>query len=107
MYNGTLTNKGTIIVEGTFNSGYEEYFKEYSLKIQSFLKQYQTTIVRRQLIKETLYGEEKPNLVMLIDFEDREVARKIFFEAEYISIIPLRDKIFRSFKMYLADFGDV
>jgi uncharacterized protein (DUF1330 family) len=101
------TNKGTIIVEGTFNVGYEEYFKEYSSKIQAFLKQFQTTIIRRQLINETLYGQDKPNLIMLIDFEDKEVARKIFFEEEYISIIPLRDKIFKTFKMYLADFDNV
>ena len=101
------TKKGTIIVEGTFTIGYEEYFKEYSLKIRSFLKQYQTTVIRRQLINETLYGQDKPNLIMLIDFEDREVARKIFFEEEYISLIPLRDKIFKTFKMYLADFDNV
>jgi uncharacterized protein (DUF1330 family) len=101
------TNKGTIIVEGSFNTGYEEYFTEYSLKIRSFLKQYQTTIIRRQLINETLYGQDKPDLVMVIDFEDREVARKIFFEEEYISLIPLRDKIFKTFKMYLADFDNV
>ena len=99
--------KSTIIVEGTFNIGYEVYFEEYSFKIQSFLKQYQTTIIRRQLISETLYGHYKPNLIMLIDFEDRDVARKIFFEKEYISLIPLRDKIFKTFNMYLAEFGNV
>jgi uncharacterized protein (DUF1330 family) len=44
---------------------------------------------------------------MLIDFADKEVARKIFFEQEYLSIIPLREKVFKTFKMYLADFGNV
>jgi uncharacterized protein (DUF1330 family) len=99
--------KGTIIVEGTFNIGYEKYFEEYSLKIQTFLKQFETSIVRRQLIKEALYGHDKPDLIMLIDFEDRDVANKIFFEDEYISLIPLREKVFKTFKMYLADFGNV
>lgn len=99
--------KGTIIVEGTFKTGYEKYFEEYSLKIKIFLNQYQTTIIRRQLITETLYGADKPNLIMLIDFEDIEIAKKIFFEEEYISIIPLREKVFTTFKMYLAGFGNI
>src|SRR3954470_15004792 len=99
--------KGTIIVEGTFNIGYEKYFEEYSLKIKTFLKQFETSSVRRQLIKETLYGHDKPDLIMLSDFEDRDVANKIFFEDEYISLIPLREKVFKTFKMYFADFGNV
>ena len=99
--------KGTIIIQGTFNDGYKAYFEEYSFKVQSFLKKNKTTIIRRQLISKTLYGYEKPSLIMLIDFEDTEIALKIFFEEEYISLIPLRDKVFKSFKMYLADFGNV
>jgi hypothetical protein len=44
---------------------------------------------------------------MLIDFPGIEIAETIFFDAGYISIIPLRDKIFTYFNMYLADFGGV
>src|SRR5678815_4071038 len=100
-----ITIKGTIIVEGTFNEGYEKYFSDYSLKIATFLNQFEATVIRRQLIQETLYGQDTPNLIMLIDFADKEVARKIFFEQAYLSIIPLRDKVFKTFNMYLADFG--
>ena len=32
-----------------------------------------------------------------------EVAERIFFEPEYLSIIPLRDRIFADFRMYLAE----
>lgn len=101
------TVKGTIIVLGTFTEGHEKYFSEYSSKIRTFLEQFETTVIRRQIIRETLYGEGKPGLVMLIDFENKEVARKIFFEEEYISIIPLRDKVFKSFEMYFAEFGSI
>ena len=99
--------KGTIIVEGTFNEGYEKYFEEYSLKIQAFLKQHNAITIRRQLILETLYGTDKPNLIMVIDFENSEVAKTVFFEKEYLSIIPLREKVFKTFKMYLASHGNV
>lgn len=97
----------TIIVEGTFRTGYERYFDDYSKKVSDFLKKYDTVVVRRQLITERLYGQGQPSLVMLIDFGDKEVAKRIFFEEEYISIIPLRSKVFKAFKMYLAEAGDV
>jgi uncharacterized protein (DUF1330 family) len=77
------------------------------LKIETFLNQFEASVTRRQLIQETLYGQDRPGLTMQIDFEDKEVARKIFFEQEYLSIIPLREKVFKIFKMYLADFGNV
>ena len=36
-----------------------------------------------------------------------KIAETLFFEAEYLSIIPLRDKIFKDFNMYLADYGEI
>lgn len=99
--------RATVIVEGTFKEGYGVYFEEYSVQIQQFLKKHPTTIVRRQLIIETLYGTNTPNLIMLIDFESIQVARNIFFEEEYKAIIPLRNKVFKVFKMYLAEFGNI
>ena len=101
------TEKGTIIVEGTFQAGYEPYFEEYSLKIKALLTKLWAVVIRRQLIEDTLYGNDKPSLIMVIDFPDKEIARSAFFESEYTAIIPLRSKIFKSFKMYLARYGEV
>ena len=101
------TQKATIIVEGTFKEGYENYFEEYSKRVREFISKNNGVTIRRQLITKTLYGQRKPNLIILIDFPSIEIAGTIFFDAEYISIIPLRDKIFAYFNMYLADFGGV
>jgi uncharacterized protein (DUF1330 family) len=97
----------TIIVEGTFAAGYEDHFDAYSQKIRDFLKQFDTTVIRRQLISETIYGENHPNLIMIIDFANHDLARNIFRGDEYLSIIPLRDKVFKDFKMYLAETGTI
>jgi len=99
--------KGTIIVEGTFRTGYEEYFEEYSIKIRTFLQQYDATIIRRQLVTEILYGQKSPDLIMLIDFRNIDVAKKIFFDKQYTAIIPLRNKVFKTFKMYIAESGSI
>jgi uncharacterized protein (DUF1330 family) len=101
------TQKVTIIVEGSFAEGYENYFEEYSATIRNYLAKHGGVVIRRQLIKETLYGQNGPDIIMVIDFDDRNVAKRIFFENEYLQVIPLRDKIFKTFKMYLADTGNV
>jgi uncharacterized protein (DUF1330 family) len=44
---------------------------------------------------------------MIIDFDDKELAQNLFFQEEYLSILPLREKVFATFRMYLADFGSV
>jgi len=100
-------NQATIVVEGTFREGYEEYFDEYSRTMKAFLAKHQGTTLRRQLIKKTLYGTHTPSLVMVIDFPTEELAATVFFEQEYLDVIPLREKIFADFRMYLAEFGNV
>ena len=73
------TQKATIIVEGTFAEGYEKYFEEYSVTISNYLAKYNAVVIRRQLVKEVLYGQNVPNLFMVIDFDDKILAKKIFF----------------------------
>jgi len=42
---------------------------------------------------------------MVIDFPTREVAATAFLEQEYLDIIPLRDRVFSDFHMFLAQYG--
>src|SRR5262249_50987959 len=99
--------KTTIIVEGVFRPDFESYFADYSKLVRAYLEKHGGQVIRRQRIAEVLYGEEKMDLVMVIDFPDREIARRIFFEQEYLDIIPLRDRVFSRFSMYLAEAGNV
>lgn len=99
--------KATIIVEGIFQPNYERYFAQYSARVRAYLSRHDGVVVRRQRVTKMLYGKLRPDLVIVIDFADHMVAERIFFAPEYLDIIPLRDKIFSEFSMYLADFGDI
>jgi len=99
--------QATIVVEGVFREGYAPYFAEYSRTVRAYLEKHDGAVVRRQRIGKVLYGRDKPDLVMLIDFPDAALAERIFFAPEYLAIIPLRDKVFADFRMYLAEFGDI
>jgi uncharacterized protein (DUF1330 family) len=94
--------KATIVVIGTFRAGYEEIFGDYSSQVRRFLDQKGATVIRRQRIERTLYGERSPSLVMMIDFPTRESAETAFFEQSYLDLIPLRDRVFSDFQMFLA-----
>jgi uncharacterized protein (DUF1330 family) len=79
----------------------------YSGLVRRYLEKHQGEVIRRQRVEKALYGEEKPDLVMVIDFPDQALAERVFFEKEYVDIIPLRNKVFSRFSMYLARFGDI
>lgn len=100
-------SKYTIIVEGKFSPDYESIFPEYSKKVRSYLEKHNGEVVRRQKIEKALYGDSAPDLYMVIDFPNKEVAETIFFEQEYLDIIPLRNKVFSDFKMYIAPYGEI
>jgi uncharacterized protein (DUF1330 family) len=44
---------------------------------------------------------------MVIDFPTEELAETLFFQQEYLDILPLRDRIFADFRMYLAAYGEI
>ena len=100
-------SQATIVVEGTFQPGYEEFFPEYSRTVRAFLDRNQATVVRRQRVRRTLYGPHAPDLIMVIDFPDSEVAERLFLEGEYLDLLPLRDRVFADFRMYLAAPGEI
>lgn len=100
-------SQATIVVEGTFRPGYEEFFDHYSRTIRELLARHQATVIRRQRVRRTLYGTHAPDLIMVIDFPDAEVAERLFLEGEYLDLLPLRDRVFADFRMYLAAPGEI
>jgi uncharacterized protein (DUF1330 family) len=99
--------KTTIVVVGTFREGYEQFFAEYSRKVRTFLDARGAIVVRRQRVERVLHGNAAPDLVMLIDFPEKETAETVFLEPEYLVLIPLREKVFSDFQMFLAAYGEV
>lgn len=99
--------EATIVVLGTFREGYEAVFADYSSKVRAFLATKGAVVIRRQTVERTLYGELSPSLFMAIDFPSKEVAANAFFEQDYLDLLPLRDKVFSSFHMFLSPYGEI
>jgi uncharacterized protein (DUF1330 family) len=103
----TSDTGATIVVLATFREGYEAHFAEYSASVRAFLDRRGARVVRRQRVEAVLYGGGTASLVMVIDVPSRAEAERMFFEPEYEAILPLRDRIFRAFEMYLAAPGEI
>jgi uncharacterized protein (DUF1330 family) len=101
------TLKTTVVVEGLFKQGFEEHFAEYSRKVRAYLERHGGQVIRRQRVRRVLIGDTGPDLIMLIDFPSDAVAERIFFAPEYLALVPLRNRVFAEFRMYLAEYGDI
>jgi hypothetical protein len=55
--------KATIIVEAIFRTGFEDHLQEYLALVRQYLKRHGGQVIRRQRIKRTLYGGDKPDLL--------------------------------------------
>lgn len=71
--------------------------------MRTYLDSYGAQVIRRQRVEKCLYGTGSIDLIMVIDFASAELAERIFFLPGYLALIPLRDKVFADFRMYLAD----
>ncbi len=99
-------SEATIIVIGTFRDSYQDVFQEYSRRVRAFLASKGAVVIRRQLIEQTLFGDLGSDLFMVIDFPNKDIAAKAFHEQEYLDILPLRDRVFEKFDMFLAMPGE-
>lgn len=103
-----MTDPGaTIVVVATFRDGYEEHFAEYSARVRAYLDRNGARVIRRQRVEASLFGNGTASLVMVIDVPSRALAERMFFEPEYRAILPLRDRVFSGFQMYLAAPGEL
>jgi uncharacterized protein (DUF1330 family) len=92
----------TIVVAGSFREGYESNFDEYLKRLETCIEKHHGEIICRQVAERHISGSHTPRLIMVIDFYNHHIAENIFFEPEYLALIPLRDKIFVDFRMYLT-----
>lgn len=92
-----------IVVAGTFREGYESYFDEYLKRLGTCIEKHHGEIICRQVAEEHIFGSNTPRLITVIDFHNQHIAENIFFEPEYLALLPLSDKIFVDFRMYLTN----
>ncbi len=93
------------VLQGTFNEGGQNTpeFKEYSQRSNSNGEANGGKLLGKYVISENLGQGEMPHVVFIIEYPSYEVAKSVFTNEEYMSIIPLRDIAFKEVKILLSE----
>ena len=92
-----------LVIEGTFNDNkmQSEEFAQYSKRSSEIVKSHGGSVNNKFMIDENLVEGDTPHFIILLDFPSRDAAKKAFRSEEYLSIIYLRDIIFKDVKILL------
>jgi len=95
--------KYTVVIEGTFNDNkmQSEEFAQYSKRSNANGEAHGGIVKNKFMIEENLTQSNTPHFVILIEFPSKDAAKKAFTSEEYLSIIYLRDIIFKDVKILL------
>ena len=94
----------TVILQGIFNENKMESaeFAEYSKRSNANAEAHGGMVKNKYMIDENLAESEKPNFVIIVEFPSKDTATKAFTSEEYLSIIHLRDVVFKDVKILLT-----
>lgn len=94
----------TVILQGIFNEKKMESteFKEYSKRSNANSEVHGGVVKNKYIIEENLVKSEKPNFVIIVEFPSKDAATNAFKSEEYLSIIYLRDIVFKDVKILLT-----
>ena len=100
--NPDSNNKSIVIIEATFNQHgrHTPEFKEYSRRSNANGEAHGGVVLAKYQITENLGDGELPHLLLVIEYPDKESAHETFSNAQYLSLLPLREVAFKQVKIY-------
>lgn len=95
------TEKSIIIIEATFhpNGMNTPEFKEYSRRSNANGEAHGGVVIEKYQVTNNLGTGGKPHMILVIEYPSPELAFKTFSNAEYRSLLPLREVIFSEVKI--------
>jgi len=99
------SKKAIVIIEATFNPDGMKTpeFKEYSRRSNANGEAHGGVVISKYQVTDNLGNGDTPNLVLVIEYPDREKAEQTFTNQEYLDILPLREVAFKQVKIFLTN----
>jgi uncharacterized protein (DUF1330 family) len=94
-------NKVIIVIEATFNpnSMNTPEFKEYSQRSNANGEAHGGVVLQKLQVTENLGSGDTPHMVLIIEYPSQDMASQTFNSDEYLSILPLREVVFKEVKI--------
>lgn len=93
----------TMIVNGWINPEGKEALSEYVQASTPLFAEAGGHLISRYQIAKTVLGNESPNLVVLMSFDNAQSIQGVFDLEAYKELIPLREKGFRKLEVCIAE----
>lgn len=96
-----MTQKCTVIIEGTFKQGMEKSpeFIEYSKKSNENGEMHGGIVLKKFVVSENLGTGETPNFILFIEYPTRKKVIKAFSNSHYLRLLEMREQIFKEVKI--------
>ena len=97
--------KAIVFIEATFNVNgmHTPEFKEYSRRSNANGEARGGVVLGKYQVTDNLAEGELPHLLLVIEYPDIVCARETFSNAEYLSLLPLRQVAFKQVKIYTTN----
>ncbi len=96
-------SKGVLVALGVLNPDESEAFKSYAEGAPPLLVAAGGQTVGRFRFAEPVAGEDFPETVFAMAFDDVDALKGVFASDAYKALIPARDKAFKSLRLFIAE----
>ncbi len=98
-----MSSKTFLIIEATANQENLEAFKSYLSTAPVITKKYGGEAVAKYNVETVLDEGDKPGVIAVMSFPDRESIDGLFNDPEYKKLIPLRDLGFSKIRYFICN----
>jgi len=98
-----MTDKTTLIVTSTLGSDQQEALTKYVQGVMPLLLKLGGVVIKRSMVTDTYHGDKYFTFILVMDFPSKKALVEMFESESYQSLIPAREKGFKSINILFAD----
>ena len=97
-----MSMKIILIIIGFINPQDKQSFDYYATHMRQQYEIVGATIVEKYPVSHNVFGGEKPDFVMVVEFPNVEAFQKLFASEQYNKLVPYRDKGFSKLDVFIS-----
>lgn len=94
--------KVTAVIVAKVNTEEKEALDYYISHVGQLYEEVGAKTVAKHKIKEAFIGQNTPDLVIVMEFNDQKAFDNVFKSEAYQALLPYRDKAFTSLEAYVS-----
>ncbi len=97
-----MSLKIILIIIGFINPQEQQSFEYYASNMHHQYENVGAVIVEKYPVVHNVFGGEKPDFVMVVEFPNQEAFQQLFSSEEYKKLVPFREKGFEKLNVFIS-----